>query len=288
MKVLVIGANGQLGYELCKALRGVEIIALTHADLEITDFETVKMVFDTSSPDIVINTAAYVLVDDCESNRDMAYAVNALGARNVAVVTQSIGAKLVHLSTDYVFGGEQRTDRVPYTEFDTARPINVYGKSKLAGEDFVRCLCLKHFVVRTSGLYGVAGSSSKGGNFVETMLKLSRERDEIKVINDQILSPTYTKDLAGKIAELIATDYYGVFHITNKSACSWYDLAAEALRLASLKTWVVPITSDQYPQKAKRPSYSVLDNFHLRLIGKDDMRPWQDALAGYMRERGHM
>ena len=288
MKVLITGANGQLGSELCKVLDGFEIAPYAHANLEITDLQALRSVFAASSPDIVINTAAYVRVDDCESNSDTAYMVNALGARNMAVVAQEIGAKLVHISTDYVFGGEQRLERVPYTEFDTPLPINVYGKSKLGGEELVRHLCLKHFIVRTSGLYGVAGSSGKGGNFVETMIRLGQERDELKVVDDQVFSPTYAKDLATKIAQLVTTDYYGVFHVTNRGACSWYEFTKEILKVAGLKTKIVPITSDQYPQEAKRPSYSVLESLHLRLLGMDDMRPWQDSLVEYMRERVHI
>ena len=181
-----------------------------------------------------------------------------------------------------------RQRHIPYTEFDTPVPLNVYGKSKLAGEDFVRHLCLRHFIVRASGLFGVAGSSGKGGNFVETMLRLGKERDELRVVNDQVFSPTYTGDLAAKIAQLITTEYYGIFHITNRGACSWYEFTKEIIKLAGLKTRVVPITSDQYPQKARRPGYSVLDNYHLRLLKMDDMRTWQEALADYMREKGHL
>jgi len=286
MKVLITGANGQLGSELCKVLDSFEIARCTHANLEITDLQSVRGIFAAFSPDIVINTAAYVRVDDCESNSDTAYMVNALGARNVAVAAQESGAKLVHLSTDYVFGGEQRSERVPYTEFDTPVAINIYGKSKLAGEELVRYLCLKHFIVRTSGLYGVAGSSGKGGNFVETILRLGQERDELKVVNDQVFSPTYARDLATKIAQLVMTDYYGVFHVTNRGTCSWYEFAKEILKVAGLKTKIVPLTSDQYPQEAKRPGYSVLENLHLRLLSMDDMRPWQDAIVAYMSERG--
>ena len=288
MKVLIIGSNGQLGFELCKVLQGFEVEALTHADIEVTDLTMVRKILTGVSPDSVISTAAYVKVDDCEYNLNTAYMVNALGARNVAVAAQEIGAKLMHLSTDYVFGGEQTSEDIPYTEFDIPIPINVYGKSKLAGEELVRHLCLKHFIIRTSGLYGVAGSSGKSGNFVETILRLSQEQDELKVVNDQVFSPTYARDLATKIAQLVETDYYGIFHITNKGTCSWYDLAEEALKLAGLANPIVPITSDHYPQKAKRPSYSVLDNFHLRLLGMDDMRPWRDALSDYMREKGHI
>jgi dTDP-4-dehydrorhamnose reductase len=214
--------------------------------------------------------------------------VNALGARNVAVVAQELGARLVHISTDYVFGGEAELRTTPYTEFDTPIPLSIYGKSKLAGENFVRYLCQKHFVIRSSGLFGVAGASGKGGNFIETMLRLARERDELRVVNDQILSPTYTKDLARKIGQLVSTGYYGIFHITSRGACSWYEFAREILRLAGIKTPVVPIASDQYPQKARRPRYSVLDNYHLRLLGMDNMRTWREALKAYLAARDHI
>ena len=288
MKVVIIGANGQLGTDLCQVLQDVAVIPLTHADLEITDMKSVKAAITECKPDIVINTAAFVRVDDCETEQDKAFQVNALGARNVAVVAQEVGAKLVHIGTDYSFGGENEARDIPYTEFDEPIPSNVYGKSKLAGENFVRHLCSRHFIVRSSGLFGVAGASGKGGNFVETMLRLGKEKDEIGVVNDQIFSPTYTKDLAKKIVQLINTEYYGIFHITNKGICSWYDFAREILRLAGLKIPVNPITSGQYPQKAKRPNFSVLDNYHLRLLGMDDMRNWQEALAEYMKEKGHI
>jgi dTDP-4-dehydrorhamnose reductase len=288
MKVLITGANGQLGTDLCKTLTGFDVLPLTHKDIEITDMNSAKQVLGKHKPDIIINTAAYVRVDDCETEVDKAFLVNALGARNVAVVAQGIGAKLVHISTDYVFGGETEPRTAPYTEFDTPVPPNIYGKSKLAGENLVLHLCSKHFIIRTSGLFGIAGSSGKGGNFVETMLRLARERDELRVVNDQVFSPTYTKDLARKIVQLVTTDYYGIFHITNKGACSWYEFTREILKLVGLKTPVIPITSDEYPQKARRPRYSVLDNYHLRLLGMDDMRSWQEALKDYIKEKGHL
>jgi len=287
MRVLVIGANGQLGTDLCKVFRHLQLIALTHSDIEITDMNSVKRACKKYKPGVIINTAAYVRVDDCEVNRDKAFAVNALGARNVAVVAEGLGAKLIHISTDYVFGGETEQRATPYTEFDAAVPANIYGRSKLAGENFVRHLCSRHFIIRTSGLFGVAGSSGKGGNIVDTMLRLGEEPEELRVVNDQIFSPTYTTDLAAKIAELIDTEFYGLFHITNKGCCSWYEFTNEILRLAGLKTPVIPISSDQYPQKAKRPRFSVLDNYHLKLLGMDEIRPWQEALKDYMISKGH-
>ena len=288
MKVAVTGANGQLGTDLCRALNNFDIIPFKHADIEIADMASVREAMLKHKPAIIINTAAYVRVDDCEDEKDKAFSVNALGARNVAVVAQELGARLMHLSTDYVFGGEAEPRTIPYTEFDTPVPLSIYGKSKLAGEDSVRHLCYRHFIVRASGLFGVAGSSGKGGNFIETMLKLAKERDELRVVNDQVFSPTSTGDLARKIAQLMTTDYYGIFHITNRGACSWYGFTTEILKLAGITTPVVPITSDLYPQKARRPCYSVLDNYHLRLLGMDDMRPWQEALKDYLVDRGHI
>jgi dTDP-4-dehydrorhamnose reductase len=288
MKVLVIGASGKLGTDLRVALQDFDVIPLTHHDLEITDMNSVRKLCSVYRPDAIINTAVYQDVDECETNANKAFMVNALGPKNLAVIAQEMAAKLVHFSTNYVFGGEARLQAFPYTEFETPVPLNVFGRSKLAGEEFVQHLCSKYFIIRTSGLFGIAGNSSKGGNFVETMLKLAEERDKISVVNDQVFSPTYTKDLAQKIAQLIDTQYYGIFHITNSSMCSWFEFAEEILRLAGSQTPVIPVTSDQYPQKARRPRFSVLDNYHLRLLGMDDMRPWPNALKDYMKEKGYL
>ncbi len=288
MKVAVVGAEGQLGSDLCRQLASVELVPLTHAQIEVSDMGSVRQALVKHHPAVVINTAAFHRVDDCESSQDKAFLVNALGARNVAVVSQELGAKLVFVSTDYIFGGEGEPHAAPYTEFDIPVPLNLYGKSKLAGENLVQHLCSRHFIIRTSGLFGVAGSSGKGGNFVETMLRLAKERAELSVVNDQVFSPTYTDDLAKKIVQLIDTEYYGVFHVTNSGACSWYEFTKEILKLAGLNTPVLPITSDQYPQKASRPRFSVLDNYQLRLLQMDDMRSWQEALEDYMREKGHI
>lgn len=288
MRVMVIGANGQLGSDLCKELNAFDLVPLLHSNIEITDMDSIKAAFEKHQPDVVINTAAYHRTDECETNPDRSFLVNALGTRNVAIVAQEHGSKIVYISTDYIFGGERERRNTPYTEFDVPVPLNVYGWSKLAGEDYVKHLCSRHFIIRSSGLFGIRGSSVKGGNFVETMLRLAQERDELRVVNDQVFSPTYTKDLAKKIVQLIDTEYYGIFHITNKEACSWYEFTKEILGLVGLRTPVIPIASDQYPQKAVRPHFSVLDNYHLRLLGMDDMRPWQEAVKDYMREKGHI
>jgi len=288
MRILITGANGQLGTDLSAELQALDIIPLTHSDIEIADMNSVKEEFNRYSPHVIINTAAYVRVDDCEAEPDKAYLVNALGARNVAVAAQKCGAKLVHISTNYVFGGENEPRTIPYTEFDTHIPLNTYGRSKLAGENLVRHLCPRHFIVRSSALFGIAGSSGKGGNFVDTMLRLAREHDELRVVDDQIFSPTYTKDLARRIAQLIYTEYYGIFHITNSGACSWYGFTEEIMRLAGVEVQLIPIASNQYPTPAKRPHFSVLDNYHLRLLGMDDIRPWHEALKDYMISKGYI
>ncbi|MFC1915618.1 dTDP-4-dehydrorhamnose reductase [Chloroflexota bacterium] len=288
MKVMVIGANGQLGADLCQELNSVELVPLKHSDIEVADMDSIRQAFSEHRPEVVINTAAFHRVDDCESDQDKAFLVNTRGAGNVAVSAQESGAKLVYISTDYIFGGESKPRTTSYTEFDTPVPPNVYGRSKLAGEGLVKHLCHRYFIIRTSGLFGVAGSSGKGQNFVETMLRLAKEKSELRVVDDQIFSPTYTKDLAGKIAQLINTKDYGIFHVTNRGACSWCQFAVEILNLVGSKTPVIPITSAEYPQAARRPAYSVMDNCHLRLIGMDDMRPWAEALRDYMVAKGHI
>jgi dTDP-4-dehydrorhamnose reductase len=287
MRILIIGANGQLGTDLCQALSNFQVIPLTHNDIEITSMDSVRKASHKHKPDAIVNTAAFVRVDDCETEPDKAFQVNTLGARNVAVVAQELGAKLVHISTDYVFGGEAEPQTTPYTEFDTPVPLNIYGKSMLAGENFVQHLCTRYFIVRTSALFGTTGARGKGGNFVETIIKLAKERHELRVVNDQVCSPTYTLDLASKIAQLVSTQYYGIFHITNSGTCSWYQFAVEVLKLARLKTPITPITSAEYHQKARRPNNSALDNYQLRLLGMADMRSWQEALQDYMTRKGH-
>jgi dTDP-4-dehydrorhamnose reductase len=286
MKILLIGANGQLGSDLYIALKGHDLTPLTDKDIDITDIGSVFKACRRYKPHTIINTAAYVRVDDCEDNVELAFNVNALGTRNVAVAAEEIGSVLVHISTDYVLGGDVKRT-VPYTEFDAPAPINVYGASKLAGENYVQHLCIRHFIVRTSALFGVAGSMGKGGNFVETMIKLAKENDELRVVNDQVFSPTYAKDLSAVIVKLIDTKFYGIFHITNSGTCSWYGFTQEIIKLMGFRTRVIPISSEEYPQKAARPHYSVLDNYKIRLVGIGDMRQWQEAVRDYMTARVH-
>jgi dTDP-4-dehydrorhamnose reductase len=287
MKILITGADGQLGTDLCKTLGNHNLIPLVFRDLDITDLKKTIGTFMDTRPDVVINTAAFVRVDDCETEPDTAYTVNALGARNVAVAAADAGTRLVHISTDYVFGGEGQKRTTPYTEFDTPVPLSVYGRSKLAGEDLVRHACPKHFIIRSSALFGLAGSMGKGGNFVETIIRMAKDNKEMSIVNDQVFSPTYTPDLSQRIADLIESEYYGIIHITNSGICSWYEFAAEILKLAGSSTPLQAIRSEDYPQKATRPAYSVLDNYQTKLLHFPAMRPWQAALRDYMEKRNN-
>lgn len=284
MKVAVLGANGQLGHDLIQALAAWDCIPLTHADLDICDFTSTRKRLADVKPDIVINTAAFHRVDDCEEQPEKSFQINTYAVRNLAGLCAELDCGLVHLSTDYVFGGEKNS---PYTEDDAPNPLNVYGVSKLAGEYFVRALCPKHFVVRTTGLYGVAGSSGKGGNFVETMVRMAREGKSIRVVDDQVLTPTYTKDLAHAIERLAQTDAYGLYHITSSGQCSWYEFAARIFELLGLTPDFGPATTAGYGLKALRPAYSALAHHRLKQLGCDDLRPWSEALDAYLKEKRH-
>jgi dTDP-4-dehydrorhamnose reductase len=282
MRVLLIGAGGQLGSDLAKVLSSEELIPLTHADIEVCDPVRVRGALQAHAPDVVINTAAFHRVDDCEREPERAFTVNAFAARDLALACRERGCALVHLSTDYVFDGCKGS---AYDETDPAKPINAYGISKLAGEFFIRYNLDKHYIVRTSGLYGIAGSSGKGGNFVELMLRLAREGKDIKVVHDQTLTPTYTADLARAIARLIRTDRYGLYHITSSGGCSWYQFAARIFEAAGVTAKLEPTTTAAFGAAARRPTHSVLAHKALMAAGLDEMRPWPEALAAYLAER---
>lgn len=284
MKVVVLGARGQLGSDLLQAMVTWKCVPFTHADIDVCDFIHTRKVLTEVSPDIVINTTAFHRVDDCEEQPEQTFRVNTYAVRNLARLCAELDCGLVHLSTDYVFGGDQDT---PYTEQDVPNPLNVYGVSKLAGEYFVRNLCPKHFVVRTSGLYGVAGASGKGGNFVETMIRMAREGKPIRVVDDQVLTPTYTKDLAHALEQLAQTKAYGLYHITSSGQCSWYRFAARIFELLGLTPDFGPATTAAFGAKARRPAYSALAHHNLTRSGCDDLRPWPEALEAYLREKGY-
>lgn len=282
MTTLLIGANGQLGSELRQALKDHDLVPLTHADLELTDRAQVEDALHKYRPDLILNTGAYHRVDECEDHAELSFAVNATAVRDLAIAAREIGAILVHFSTDYVFDGRQRC---PYREIDPPGPLSVYATSKLAGEYFVRALLDRHFIIRSCGLYGLAGSRGKGGNFVETMLRLAKEGREIRVVGDQILTPTSAKELARKVRQLVETDAYGLYHITNDGECSWYQFAMAIFELTHLRPLLAETTSAAYGARAARPAYSVLENANLSRLGLDDLRPWGEALKEYLEQR---
>lgn len=289
-RIAIIGADGQLGTDLVKTLQSdshIELFPLTHKDIEITDEGIVKKVLDAISPNIVINTAAFHRVDDCETYIDKAFLVNVFAQKKLACYCAEKNQTLVYISTDYVFGLD--TQRVtPYKEIDAPGPLNVYGLSKLTGEYFTRYICKKYFIIRSCGLFGSTPSSVKGGNFVETMLKLAKEKGHIRVVDDQILTPTYTVDLAKQMHKLITTEHYGLYHITPQGECSWYEFAKEIFHLTKTKVKLTPVTSKEFYTPAKRPKYSVLENAELKKLKLDNMPDWRTGLKNYLIEKGYI
>lgn len=293
VRTALIGSNGQLGSDIARlwpgsamGQRGRELISLTHADLEVSDLAQVRSVLTGIGPELVINTAAFHRVDDCETYVLDAFRVNALAVKHLAEVCRDLGATLMHFSTDYVFDGRKDS---PYLEDDPANPISAYGVSKAAGEHILRyVLPDNHILVRSSGLYGIAGASGKGGNFAETMLRLARQGQRIRVVNDQVSAPTYTQDLAETLFKVIDARARGTIHITNSGECSWHDFAAAIFSMAGMTPDLSPITSDEFGAPAQRPAYSVLANTRLARLGIDQPRPWRDALADYLRAKGHL
>lgn len=277
MKILVTSAKGQLGIDLINILSGRhEVAGISKEQLDICDIDSVLAYFERHSFDAVINSAAYTKVDMCETDFDNAYRANALGPRNLAVASDKHGFKLIHISTDYVFDGSKPEG---YYEYDRTNPINKYGLTKLCGEEYIKNHCTKFFIVRTSWLYG-----KNGNNFVKTMLKLSETRDEIKVIDDQIGSPTFTEDLVEFIDILLCTEKYGIYHFSNSGSCSWNEFAKEIFKLTGKKTKVLPISSEEYNSPAKRPKYSILKNYMAEIEFGYKAREWKEALQEYLKD----
>lgn len=286
MKLAVIGADGQLGSDIVAAGRagGYEVVPLTIAQMDIADGGQVQRTFADIHASVLINTAAMHQVEKCEADPARAFAVNALGARNLALAANALGARLVHVSTDYVFDGAKMA---PYLESDCPLPLNAYGNSKLAGELFVRSLAAKHYVIRVSGLYGKNPCLEKGGlNFVDLMLKLSRERKEVRVVDDEVLTPTATVEVARQLLRMLAAAAAdGLYHATAEGSCSWYDFAREIFRLSGSAVMLNKAAPGEFPAKVPRPKYSVLENANLKKLGLNGMASWQDALAEYLREK---
>lgn len=278
MKVAVCGAGGMLATDVIEVFRqkGHEVIGLSIDDMDITRIQAVLEKLQAVRPDIIFNAAAFTNVDGCESEPDLAYKVNAIGPRNLAIAAEGLDAALIHISTDYIFGG---AGNKPYREYDQVNPRSVYGKSKLDGEIMVRSHCSRHYIVRTAWLFGMHGN-----NFVRTMLRLAGERELLSVVNDQLGSPTYTRDLAQATALLIEKPAYGTYHITNGDACTWFEFTREILRQAGLEhVKVEPTTTEQLKRPADRPRYSVLDNYMWRLEGYAPLRPYYEALQEYLQ-----
>jgi dTDP-4-dehydrorhamnose reductase len=276
MRILIFGAGGQLGSELCRVLGHHDLTPFSHKEADVTDLDAVLKLAERVRPDVIVNSAAYTDVDSCESARDKAVLVNAIGARNVAVAARTAGAKLVHISTDYVFDGKKDE---PYVEYDPPNPVNVYGWSKLLGERMVMEQNPDSFILRVAWLYGPAGR-----NFVKTMLSLVRTRDEVRVVNDQHGTPTFAGDVASQADLLIGTESYGLYHCTSQGSCTWYEFAREIFRLLDMDVKVVPVSSAEFPRPARRPANSVLDNMLLRIQGMDIMPHWRESLREHIRE----
>jgi len=280
VKIAIFGIQGQLGRDLELALSDRDVIGMRFEEVDITDADAVNEAVSAAAPDWVINAAAMTHVDSCETDERQAWEVNALGARYAARAADAAGAKLIHISTDYVFDGSKGS---PYVETDVPRPLNVYGATKLAGEWFVADACPAHYIFRTSGLYGTHQCWGKGTNFVETMLRLSRDRSELQIVRDEVLTPTFTEDLAAQIHRVIeAPPDPGIYHATNEGQCSWYDFATEIFLVVGTPISLEGITSSQWGAPAKRPANSVLKNAALKAAGIDLFSDWKDALGRYL------
>jgi dTDP-4-dehydrorhamnose reductase len=282
-KIVIIGAGGQLGRELITAFAEREVLALDMPEVDITRPDTIEQHLKKMRPDLVLNAAAYVNVDKAESERDAAFKVNAEAVGQLATLCGKYDCRLIHYSTDYVFDGQ--SDQ-PYRETDETAPINVYGASKLAGERLLEQSGIDYQILRTCGLYTVFPCLGKQGhNFTQTVLRIAREQGEIKLVDDEICTPTYAADLAEQTKVLADAEQGGIFHATNDGGCSWCEFATEAFRLAELEVSVTAVSSSYWNSPAKRPPYSVLKNNRLKGLGLDRMRPWQKALAAYMTRK---
>ena len=279
MKVFVLGANGQLGYEFSNFLRDkAELFAFSRSELNMLDFEKLVNKFLELSPDVVINCAAYTKVDQSEKEEETAYKVNVIGAKNVSYASFKINAKVVYFSTDYVFDGMKN---LPYNEFDEPNSISVYGKSKLLGEIYTKEFNLNNLILRISWLYGI-----NGFNFVKSIIRLAKEKGELKVVNDQTGTPTYTLDVVKQTWKLIQGDSVGLYHSANLGRTTWFKFARRIVEKLNLNAKVVPIETDEFPALAKRPNFSVLENYLLQLEDKNIMRNWEEAFDDFIKTYG--
>ena len=278
MRVLVTGVKGQLGYDVVKELnkRGHIAIGTDIEEMDITDAENVDKVIKENSPEAVIHCAAYTAVDAAEDNEALCRKINSDGTQNIANVCQELDIKMIYISTDYVFDGEGEK---PWEPEDDRTPLNVYGQTKYEGELAVQNTLDKYFIVRIAWVFGVNGK-----NFIKTMLNLGKTRDSLTVVNDQFGSPTYTYDLARLLVDMVETDKYGIYHATNEGICTWYEFACEIFKQAGMNVKVSPVSADEYPAKAKRPSNSRMSKEKLTENGFEKLPTWQDALGRYLKE----
>lgn len=288
MNILITGGKGQLGTEIFKCFENKKselgfpkilkqenkVVAIDVDVLDITNLCDAKDYFNDNKFDCVINCAAYTNVNKCESDVENAFRVNAIGSRNLAIASESIGAKLIHVSTDYVFSGEGTK---PFVEWDLCNPQSIYGSTKYLGEQYVREFCSRYFIVRTAWLYGYYGN-----NFVKTIMKIAKEKGECKVVSDQRGNPTNAADLAHHILKLVTTEEYGIYHGTGTGECSWYDFASKIIEYAKIDAKVNPCTTEEYPTPAKRPTYSSLENMMFKTTVGDEFRPWEEALKYFI------
>lgn len=278
MRVFVTGVKGQLGYDVMNELekQGLEGIGVDIDEMDITDADQVNEVIKEAAPDAVIHCAAYTAVDAAEDNEEICRKVNAQGTENIAKVCEELDIKMMYISTDYVFNGQGER---PWKPDDKREPLNVYGQTKYEGELAIEEHVKKFFTVRIAWVFGVNGK-----NFIKTMLNLGKTHDHLTVVNDQTGSPTYTYDLARLLVDMIQTDKYGRYHATNEGICTWYEFACEIFKQAGMNVSVAPVSSDEYPAKAKRPSNSRMDKSKLTANGFTPLPTWQDALSRYLKE----
>lgn len=279
MKVLVTGVKGQLGYDVVRELqsRGHGAIGVDIEEMDITDETAVSRVMEETAPEAVIHCSAFTAVDRAEEEQELCYKVNVQGTENIAKMCQKLGCKMLYLSTDYIFSGEGQR---PWEPEDTPSPLNAYGQSKYQGEVALRQYVDKYFIVRISWVFGI-----NGNNFIKTMLRLGKENGAVKVVDDQIGSPTYTFDLAKLLVDMIETEHYGAYHATNEGICSWYEFAKEIFQEANMKeVTVTPVSSEEFPVKAKRPKNSRMSKEKLVQNGFSLLPSWQDAVKRYIEE----
>ncbi|MCD6364178.1 MAG: dTDP-4-dehydrorhamnose reductase [Synergistetes bacterium] len=279
-KIAIIGSTGQLGSELLSEL-GERAIPLSHEDIEITDHEGTQEVLLSLSPSVIINTAAYHKVDLCEENPLKTFEVNTIALKNLVEISNELNSLLVYISTDYVFDGAKSS---PYSEEDIPNPLNVYGLSKYAGEILLRNHAHSYLIVRVASLFGKGGSKLKGGNFVRTILRKASSGEDLRVVNDIVMSPTYAKDASKAIVKLIGKGRVGIYHVVNSGYCTWYEFAKEIVRLGGYNVVIEAISSSELPMKAKRPSFSALSNEKLKRDIGFEMPHWKDALSRYLEE----